>query len=117
MPKTLEEMQAANLPHATCENIGVSITPKDDSDGSLADEVVAEADAYFAEFTPGPDCPKCGATLVGWLGSFTWGIANGEGHCSKCHYPARALHRKSPFSYLSVILPYHPDSLSLQETP
>lgn len=29
-------------------------------------------------------CPHCGSDLLGLFGSFTWGIAHGEGFCSNC---------------------------------
>lgn len=30
-------------------------------------------------------CPVCGAELLGFFGSFEWGIAHGVGHCSNCN--------------------------------
>ncbi len=111
--KTLDELRAENLPHAMCQNIGLLAKPKGGSDENrqAAEKFVAEADAYFAYFTPGPNCPKCGTTLNGMFGSFTWGIANGEGHCARCKYPARAYHRSEPFEMFTLILPYHPSVL------
>jgi hypothetical protein len=32
----------------------------------------------------GSECPNCGAGLLGFEGSFTWGITRGEGYCSRC---------------------------------
>ena len=29
-------------------------------------------------------CPSCGSILLGFFGSFTWGIAHGFGFCSAC---------------------------------
>lgn len=34
----------------------------------------------------------CGAALDGYLGSFTYDICHGEGHCTKCDRPIRANH-------------------------
>lgn len=115
--KTLPQLQAENLPHATCENIGLVAKPKGDSNESwqVTAKFVVEADAYFADFTPGPKCPKCGTTLNGMFGSFTWGIANGEGYCVHCKYPARAYHRSEPFEMLTLVLPYHPSVLQPAE--
>lgn len=101
------------LPHATCELIGLGIAPKNDTDEckqALAD-FTAEVDDYLAKFTPGPNCPRCGAQLGGLLGSFDWGIANGEGFYGQCNYPARGIHY-GPFEAMSMILPYHPSMLA-----
>lgn len=38
-------------------------------------------------------CVECGARLGGLLGSFSWGIAYGEGFCSRCGFPYRLYHR------------------------
>lgn len=44
-------------------------------------------------------CPACGEKFSGLLASLgfgvgiEWGIAHGEGHCSGCGWPYRALHR------------------------
>ncbi len=113
--ETLDELQSRNLPFATCENIELVITGGDGNEESkkAASDIIAEADVYFARFTPGPNCPQCNATLTGWLGSFIWGLANGEGHCSQCKYPARAYHRGGPFEIFHCILPYHPNVLAM----
>lgn len=36
---------------------------------------------------------SCGRPLGGFIGSFTWGLAFGEGSCSNCKRPGRAYHR------------------------
>lgn len=74
-------------------------------------------DAYFAEFlVPAGDfhCIGCHRTLTGFLGSFAWGLANGEGHCAECGYPVRMLHRfkDGPVEHLTMPMQYHPDELS-----
>lgn len=66
-------------------------------------DVLAALDAYFAQFaapagvtTPGlifgAHACLCGAPLTGFLGTFTWGIAYGEGFCRDCKRPGRAHH-------------------------
>jgi hypothetical protein len=45
-------------------------------------------DAHPAE----PSYCLCGHPLTGLDGTFTWGLAFGEGFCALCHRPARALH-------------------------
>ncbi len=89
------------------------MTPKDGSDKTkqMAADVISEADEYFSAFTIGPKCPKCGSTLPGLLGSFTWGLVNGEGKCSCCGWPVRVCHRDGSFGFLNRILPYHPDAV------
>lgn len=66
--------------------------------------VKESCEKYFAHF----DAPRiegtsnimmsaakcsCGRPLGGFIGSFTWGIVHGEGFCSNCKRPARAVHR------------------------
>ena len=102
-----------DLPHATCELIGLDVVPTHDTEEckQIAAAFIKQADAYLATFTPGPNCPRCGAQLDGLLGTFTWGFANGEGFCGRCNYPVRGIHR-GPFEAISVALPYHPDVLA-----
>jgi len=38
-------------------------------------------------------CVDCDYQLGGLLGTFTWGIANGQGHCSQCGFPYLYYHR------------------------
>lgn len=48
--------------------------------------------------------------------AFEWGLVHGEGHCSNCHYPARAYHRpkgkdgEELFSLTGMFLQYMPDA-------
>lgn len=110
--KTLEDLQAANLPHCDWRSF---ITVE----GDLTPEETAALDVYFQHFLPPGPCVKCGAAqggdaLDGLLGraKFTWGIAHGEGYCSTtgCGYPARAYHYNvGPIRRLEMILQYHPD--------
>jgi hypothetical protein len=39
------------------------------------------------------DCVDCGRRLGGLLGSFRWGIVNGQGECAECGYPYVYYHR------------------------
>lgn len=65
------------------------------------------------------DCINCGRRLNGVLGTFQWGITHGEGNCSECGWPGRAIHYikdtdgedffNRPFD---IILQYHPTCVS-----
>jgi len=117
MIKTLEQLQAENLPRANWRDFLKA-------EGLTADEEKT-FDDYFSKFVkPGP-CVACGAQQGGdvidnLLGKakFVWGIAHGEGGCDtreddkRCGYPARALHYDvGPIKQLTLILQYHPDEL------
>lgn len=60
-------------------------------------------------------CIKCRETLDGYTGTFQWGMVYGEGRCSKCGWPAKAIHRIhddkdcEPIISFERILQYHPD--------
>jgi hypothetical protein len=65
---------------------------------------------------PDGKCVCCEERLTGVLGSFAWGIVNGEGACAACGWPARAYHRKvGGIEFFGLILQYHPDTLSEDE--
>jgi len=63
-------------------------------------------------------CLRCGSQQEGVRvvllgGGFTWGLAHGEGHCSKCGWPARMYHEiRNPEGELvagfTLLLQYHP---------
>jgi len=67
------------------------------------------------------DCLNCGERLDGFLGTFTWGIAHGEGKCSKCGWPCRAYHNPKDAEgdifdrRLQIILQYHPSGVEMPE--
>lgn len=115
----LDAIKARNLPRLKWGDILKSNEPLS------AEDEKALAD-YFSAFTLLADnaCPGCGKNLTGSLlevalgvATFTWGICHGEGFCSACRYPARALHYKvGPIERLELVLPYHPDDL-IQRTP
>jgi len=85
----------------TCKasDVGIHI------DGEDAQPIIDALDSYFSGFLkPIRDgvgnilsgsllCWKCSKSLNGFLGTFRWGVANGEGYCSKCNWPCRGLHR------------------------
>ena len=113
--KSLPELKKMNLPHATAELVGVSITAKDGSlkSATSRDKIIASVNIYLNSFTyiEGGRCPSCGRSLTGFLiGTFEWGIAHGEGHCSACGYPCRGFH-KMEYMTLNCPLPYHPSVL------
>lgn len=102
---TLAELQARDIPRLDWRTI-LTVT------GDLSDSEQTEMDKYFRDFVDGEDCLSCGRTLGGLFGSFTWTMVHGEGRCSNCDYPARALHYKvGPIARLQVILQYHPGVL------
>lgn len=111
-------LQGRALPHLRATNI---LTNDGTGDPAVVAELIAKADLYCNAFVvPDGKCICCGEYLTGgrsllnFLGTFTWGIAHGEGHCGKCHYPARAIHRIDGVGTLSgVILQYHPSQLTL----
>lgn len=105
----------------TMESIGMEITGED------APPVVASINEYLSVFAAPQKgengnflrgsltCLRCEESLDGALGTFQWGLAHGEGACSKCGWPARAYHSpqhegESLFSSpIQFILQYHPD--------
>lgn len=121
----LNELQGKGLPVATCELIGLHAN---DADGEA---LLVTANEYLGYFvapadTKGEkdiDCPGCGHALGGIFGAFQWGICNGEGECSNCGYPARAIHRigepsesgEYPITLERFILAYHPSALATPE--
>lgn len=112
----LLELQAAGLPFATCELIGLTVRPVEGASPeaiSEAADIIQRTDVYLSLFTPGRKdgivrCPQCGAELAGLIGSFTWGLQSGEGFCARCNYPVRAHHRTDDFELFESLLPYHP---------
>ncbi|MBT7243677.1 MAG: hypothetical protein HN879_09695 [Flavobacteriaceae bacterium] len=102
--------------HCTPDDLGMKITGED------AGPFIAAMEEYLLLFAkPTKHCLKCEAYLTGMLGSFTWGLANGEGTCSDCGYPARAHHYpKLPDGTglmegdqpIQLILQYHPDHVT-----
>lgn len=103
----LEGLQRKRLPRLTWQHLMTGHV-------SLA-EAVAMANYFRRYAEPSKDCLGCGAALsglFGLIGTFTWGIAHGEGVCRDCGYPYRALHYDvGPIKSFNMILPHHPDDL------
>ena len=128
--RPLGELRVAGLPHCTPADIGARFTVN--ADVPESERAKAEADqrdvterlaAYLSAFLPPGPCVRCGAVLGGSaenllaaaFGTFTWGIAHGEGTCGRCGYPARGIHRvdlgEGATATFPGILQYHPDGL------
>lgn len=114
--RSLKALQEAQLPRLDWQEV---LKVGDPSELTEADYTAMRD--YFRQFVRSANgCIKCGAQQGGnmldaFIGKahFTWGLANGEGFCSNCKYPARAYHRKvGPIDFLNLILQYHPDELS-----
>ncbi len=119
---TITELQAAEMQCATAENMGMSISvsddvPEDQRESAEAEKAVAFADLdeYLVAFVPGEKCPRCDSNFAD-LGSFFWGIANGEGFCSQCRYPVRVCHKTKKGWTFERILAYHPSVLCTPES-
>jgi hypothetical protein len=102
----LTELLSLPIPRCTIENIA----------GAPA-EYVTQFVAPRVTGDGGLSCLGCGTDLykpglIGVFGgsSFEWGIANGEGHCSRCGYPTRMYHRLAEGT-VSFPLQYHPDEM------
>jgi hypothetical protein len=117
----LADLQAADLPRATCESCGIVLSVKDDTTEEMRaeataerDEIVRKTDAYLQDFAASTKCPGCAQQLGGMFGTFTYGICYGEGHCHSCGYPCRANHKTPDLDWL-MVLPYHPSVLVPRE--
>lgn len=113
----LEALRAKHLPRASWRDI-FNVT------GELTPEDIQAMDAYFTRFVTPDDAGKCincglvqGGLVSALLGGFKWGLAHGEGYCSRCHYPARVIHRAGPITRMTMILQYHPDDLQYRKDP
>ena len=103
---TVDELQALPIPRLEAINV-------DDNGTKFA--IPSE---YVAHFQPirltknnTVACCGCGANLTGLLlGTFTWGMAHGEGFCGRCRYPTRMYHFVGERRF-AFPLQYHPDEL------
>ena len=106
----------------TIEDVGMRLTGED------AGEFIDAINKYLAIFARptkptadiessslvGNKCLKCDATLNGMFGSFRWGMAHGEGTCSRCGWPCRAYHGPKLGDDdifdrpMKIVLQYHP---------
>ncbi len=95
--------------------------PRMRSDGAVRSETRVDVPAGYFEHFLAPRalagkllCVGCGSELAGLFGAFTWSLAHGEGYCSGCGYPGRALHyfpAAGGDRCLDFILQYHPDEI------
>jgi hypothetical protein len=115
MKRSLKSLQEAQLPRLDWRSF-IKVT-----EGELSYADVSALDNYFRQFVSNKDgCIMCGAQqgakdiVDAFLckARFEWGLANGEGFCGACKYPARAYHRNvGPIKFFQAILQYHPDEL------
>ncbi|MHC4644204.1 MAG: hypothetical protein ACYTBJ_01785 [Planctomycetota bacterium] len=121
------------MKHATMESVGIRTRPQSLWASIMEGDWQRAGDAYFQAFAQTEDgkCPNCDTPLGGLLGSFAWSIAHGEGRCSSCGWPCRAIHyvgssgvpgkrghKDEPghlFVLSSLILPYHEDFVTRPE--
>jgi hypothetical protein len=104
----LASLQALPIPRANSRQIRF-----EDLDEALNEE-------YVQHFLPpranrsntALACAGCGENLTGMFGTFTFGLAWGEGACGKCRYPARAMHKIGD-GVCELVLQYHPDELEV----
>lgn len=122
----LERLVATDVPRFDWRTLLHSTDDRPIEDVLTAEGIVA-LDTYFATFAASDtgQCLCCGAPQTGDMidialgqAKFTWGLANGEGFCADCGYPARAYHRNvGPIKFLNQLLQYHPSTLAAaQET-
>lgn len=111
------ELVALHLPVATCSSLLIG------TDG-LSEDQRATINAYLVRFAAvdGGKCLNCGTVQGGFaamiFGGFTWGIAYGEGACSVCGWPGRAIHRDiGIIKTMNIILQYHPDGIVADHLP
>jgi hypothetical protein len=115
---------------ASAPNAAVRCTPEaigTFDEGTPAD-VRARLTEYFAAFCApivteranlftGARC-LCGGPLTGMFGTFTYGLAHGEGFCGTCGHPGRADHYITDAQGGDLLclrrfpLLYHPDALT-----
>lgn len=129
----LKKLQAANLPIATAETVGISIEVKEGQMPEAAEaakniklEILKNVNKYLKIFTipiktKDKDgqllyykCINCDEALTGIFGSFAWGLRHGEGFCSICNYPGRGAHYIEHEGFklsFNNVLQYHPSQL------
>lgn len=126
MPINLKKLQNKNLPHATIESLPLELkwSGKDGrtKEAKKAKEkFIKVMNNYLYDFLPSQKdvpCVNCSEPQAGIFGCFQWGLAHGEGYCSKCGYPARGCHYPDRIvtswegsGRLNLILQYHPNVL------
>lgn len=127
--KALERLKALNLPHATPAIFDAKVAD-DAPDREQAEKYLTILAEYLKDFVPPGDCICCGSRLgakdvmdsIVSAPTFRWGLVHGEGECSKCGYPARAMHyigktETAPEIMVlrNYILQYHPSVFQPEE--
>lgn len=109
---------------------------KYETDSESGQQYIAEVSNYLHHFvapewrktSPGSEqlvmvCFHCGEQLTGMFagllgpGGFQWGLTHGEGTCTSCGWPARAMHYaknsvgEELFSLRNYVLQYHPEEV------
>lgn len=123
---------------ADCESLGITCEDTPEVEGEYSCEEALEAiDEALTGFICPPgmlngdgeeeesfltgdlECVCCGRRLDGVIGSFEWGIVNGEGQCCYCGWPYRVYHRPKlggeEFATINVMLAAHPNEVELNE--
>lgn len=124
----LARMKAEDLPHCKVGDVWRIEMPENGMTAEAGRETLLRmerAGDYLRHFLPPGergDCAFCGSRQGGLTaailgGGFEWGLQHGEGHCSRCGYPARAYHDLKDADGAKVIngaliLQYHPDEIS-----
>lgn len=115
----LDELRAST-PHCAPADIETTFGP------GATPEQIEDFTAYLRRYaapkpieegwiTPGRPCLVCNE-----VGSFEWGLQHGEGHCTKCHWPATLYHfvndrnGKELVTIRGLLLQYHPDQIRLR---
>ncbi len=119
-PERLAKLKAADLARPSLEMLPFQIDEAKTAEATR-DELVAALESYLVPFAAPPHddkgrqtCLCCETVICGLLGTFTWGLVNGEGSCQNCGWPHRAYHRVEGWVTFTRILPYHPDGIELR---
>lgn len=123
-------LRTKQLPKATSEIWHVTIKEGvTGEDLQKAQASIAEINDYLKHFVANQSgCVNCGAkqgvsgiedfiagAVEGKPARFEWAIQHGEGFCSACGWPGRAMHYiNDDLKIKNYILQYHPDSVLLK---
>lgn len=105
MAISLAEMKARNLPHATPDDVVKQI---EHFKVELPAPKLSEYLAHFIKPEGDNRCPRDD-------GYFTWGLAHGSGHCTRCGWPGTFYHfpkdEAGKPQRFEAMLWIHPDEL------
>ena len=119
----LAKLRALALPRCTFDGLlkylrgSFTAAPGVSEEQAAAElQIVREAvDKQVQQFAaPSQLCIGCDRHVAGFMGTFTWGLASGEGFCGACGYPMRGQHyapKGGPGLTFRAVLQYHPDEL------